>query len=211
MLRVIYGGTFDPIHRGHVETSLAAFSQLDATVMHVVPSAQPPHRDYPGASATQRLAMAQLAYAAIPKIQVEDWELRRTGPSYSLLTLQELRARWPEDPLVFLLGDDAFAKLDTWHGWQQLLHYAHLAVMQRPHQTHQWSTAVQDLYQQHQAISPQTLRQHLAGRILTLATPAIDVSATALRQAIANHGSWQHWVTPAVANYIHANGLYLAE
>ncbi|WP_411358763.1 nicotinate-nucleotide adenylyltransferase [Pseudidiomarina salilacus] len=211
MLRLIFGGTFDPIHRGHIETSLSAFQQLSAHCMHVVPSAQPPHRDYPGASATQRLRMTELAYAELPQVYVDDCELRREGPSYSLLTLQQMRAQWPDDGLVFLLGDDAFAKLDTWHGWQQLLSYAHLAVMQRPHHASQWSPAVQALYQQHRATTSYELHQRTAGHILTLATPAIDVSATRLRRAIANHSEWRHWVAPAVADYIHQQGLYLAK
>ncbi|KFZ28671.1 hypothetical protein IDAT_07960 [Pseudidiomarina atlantica] len=211
MLRLIFGGTFDPIHRGHIETSLSAFAHLSADCMHVVPSAQPPHRDYPGASATQRLRMTELAYAELPQVYVDDCELRREGPSYSLLTLQQMRAQWPTDSLVFLLGDDAFAKLDTWHGWQQLLSHAHLAVMQRPHHASQWSPTVQALYQQHRATECEDLHQRTAGHILTLATPAIDVSATSLRHAIASGGEWRHWVAPAVADYIQQQGLYLAK
>jgi nicotinate-nucleotide adenylyltransferase len=196
MLRVIFGGTFDPIHQGHVTTSLAAFAELNGDLMHVMPSAQPPHRDYPGASAEQRLAMVELAYAGHPQIIAEDCELKREGPSYSLLTLQEMHARWPQDQLVFLLGNDAFAKLDSWYGWQELLQYADLAVMRRDAQDTPWTPAVEQLVRSH------------SDSIYLLETPNIAVSATELRAAIANNKAWRDQVPNAVANYIEQHHLY---
>lgn len=208
MLRVIFGGTFDPIHKGHVETSLAAFRLLEADVMHVMPSAQPPHRDYPGASAEQRLAMVRLAYAEHSDIVAESWELKRERPSYSLLTLQEMQQHWPQDKLVFLLGNDAFAKLHTWHGWQHLLEVAHLAVMQRPHETMSWSADVKALATKHQVSNIQQLHQHPAGNIICLPTPEIEVSATQLRERIATQDAWEELVPGAVAAYIKQQQLY---
>ncbi|WP_417682228.1 nicotinate (nicotinamide) nucleotide adenylyltransferase [Pseudidiomarina aquimaris] len=196
MLRVIFGGTFDPIHNGHVTTSLAAFNELKADCMHVMPSAQPPHRDYPGASAEQRLTMVQLAYAEQPNIIAEDCELKRSGPSYSLLTLQEMQQRWPQDKLIFLLGNDAFAKLDTWYGWQELLHYADLAVMRRQAQDTPWSPAVTELVRTHSA------------QIKQLNTPNVAVSATELRAAIAANRAWREQVPEAVAAFIEQQHLY---
>lgn len=196
MLRVIFGGTFDPIHNGHVTTSLAALAELSGDVMHVMPSAQPPHRDYPGASAEQRLAMVELAYAEQEKVVAEDCELRRNGPSYSLLTLQEMRARWPHDKLIFLLGNDAFAKLDSWYGWQELLSYADLAVMQRNAQDTPWTPAVQELARTQRA------------KLHFLSTPNIAISATELRAAIQANGDWRTQVPPKVARYIEQQHLY---
>lgn len=196
MLRVIFGGTFDPIHNGHVTTSLAAFAELNADVLHVMPSAQPPHRDYPGASAAQRLTMVELAYAEQPNVVAEDCELKRNGPSYSLLTLQEMQQRWPDDKLIFLLGNDAFAKLDTWYGWQELLDYADLAVMQRLAQDTPWTPAVQELVRSRSA------------QIKFLNTPNVAVSATELRAAIAANGAWRDQVPAPVADFIEQHHLY---
>lgn len=196
MLRVIFGGTFDPLHNGHVTTSLAAFAELDADVMHVMPSAQPPHRDYPGASAEQRLAMVKLAYKDHPGVIAEDCELRRKGPSYSLLTLKEMHQRWPNDKLIFLLGNDAFAKLDTWFGWQELLKFADLAVMRRDAQNTPWNPAVEELVLTH------------GSQIRLLNTPDIAVSATELRAAIAADKAWRTHVPLSVADYIEEQHVY---
>lgn len=208
MLRVIFGGTFDPIHNGHVLTSLFAFHLLKGDQLHVMPSAQPPHRDFPGASAAQRLEMVRLAYADQPDVCAEPWELQRERTSYSLLTLQEMHNQWPEDKLVFLLGNDAFAKLHTWHGWQQLLDVAHLAVMQRPHETKEWSSEVQALAQRHQVKEIDKLHQTPNGAIICLPTPEIALSATELRQAMAAHGPWEQHVPDSVADYIKQQQLY---
>ncbi|RUO74258.1 nicotinate-nucleotide adenylyltransferase [Pseudidiomarina sediminum] len=208
MLRVVFGGTFDPIHKGHVQTSLAAFAELGAEIMHVMPSALPPHRDYPGATAEQRLAMVDLAYSEVTQVIAEDWELRREGHSYSLLTLQEMRETWPNDSLVFLLGNDAFANLDSWFGWQQLLDYAHLAVMRRPAQTTPWTAAVQGLVEARQTTALTELHQQRSGAIYLLDTPDIAISATALRAALATGQSWREWVAPKVADYIEKHHLY---
>ncbi|WP_258807139.1 nicotinate (nicotinamide) nucleotide adenylyltransferase [Pseudidiomarina sp. CB1] len=196
MLRIIFGGTFDPIHNGHVTTSLAAFAELDGDVMHVMPSAQPPHRDYPGASAEQRLTMVELAYAGSPQVVAENWELKRDGPSYSLLTLREMHERWPQDKLIFLLGNDAFAKLDSWYGWQELLNYADLAVMQRLAQDTPWTPAVEAFVRTH------------SNKVHLLNTPNIAVSATELRAAIASDTAWREQVPPRVARFIEQQHLY---
>lgn len=208
MLRVIFGGTFDPIHKGHVQTSLAAFTQLKAERLHVMPSAQPPHRGGPTATAEQRLEMVRLAFTDYPQVIAEPWELDRQRLSYSLLTLQEMQQQWPEDTLVFLLGDDAFAKLNTWHRWQELVQVAHLAVMQRPDQDVCWAAEVEQLAQQRRVTDSHALKQQQAGCILCLDTPAIDVSATALRSKISHQQPWEHLVPPAVAHYIKQHQLY---
>lgn len=208
MLRLIFGGTFDPIHKGHVTTSLAAFAEVGADIMQVMPSALPPHRDYPGATAEQRLAMVQLAYAEHAKVIAEDWELRRQGHSYSLLTLQEMRDKWPDDSLVFLLGNDAFANLDSWFGWQQLLDVAHLAVMRRPAQNTPWTPAVKQLVAERQSSTLTTLQTQSHGAIYLLDTPDVAISATALRAALATGQSWRDWAHPDVANYIEKHHIY---
>lgn len=208
MMRVILGGTFDPIHWGHLRPAAAACEWLKAGALHLLPSAQPPHRDYPGASAEQRLHMAQLAARELSNCQADDWELRQSRPSYTDQTLAELKRRWPDDTLVFLLGDDAFAKLHTWHNWLQLTDHAHLVVLQRPDSNDGWSPEVLSFYQDRYATTSADLQRRESGLILLAPTPEVTISATAIRTAIANGESWEHWLPLAVADFIKSQHLY---
>ncbi|MDX1705080.1 nicotinate-nucleotide adenylyltransferase [Pseudidiomarina sp.] len=208
MMRLILGGTFDPIHWGHLRPAAAAREWLRADMLHLLPSAQPPHRDYPAASADQRLSMVQLAARELACCQADDWELQQARPSYTVQTLAELKRRWPDDTLVFLLGDDAFANLDKWHNWQQLTAHAHLVVMQRPNHSPGWSPEVLSFYQDHYATTPMELTRRSSGLVLLAPTPEVTISATAIRTAIARGEAWEHWLPLAVADFIKSHHLY---
>lgn len=208
MMRAILGGTFDPIHWGHLKPALAVTEQIGADCLHLMPSAQPPHRSYPGASAEQRLAMATLAAAELPNCEAEAWELTQPRKSYTALTLQQLAERWPNDTLVFLLGEDAFAGLPQWYQWQSLLDHAHFVVMQRPHSQRQFSNQLQSWLQQVECTNAEALHNQRAGLVLRANTPAYDISATAIRNAIQTNKPWQHWLPPAVAKFITQHELY---
>ncbi|WP_127346868.1 nicotinate-nucleotide adenylyltransferase [Pseudidiomarina mangrovi] len=210
MLRLLLGGSFDPIHWGHLKPLLQAFELLQADQMVLLPSAQPPHRNGLGASAEQRFTMAQLAAAALAPAPccADDWELKQQRPSYTAITLAQLAERWPHDTLVFVLGDDAFAKLDSWYNWQQLLHHAHLLVLQRPQAKVPWSPALQNLVQQRGAQSLLQLRQQTHGLIGFIASTDVAISATEIRAAISTQQPWQHLLPKTVANYIEQQQLY---
>ncbi|KFZ31550.1 hypothetical protein IDSA_02240 [Pseudidiomarina salinarum] len=208
MMRVILGGTFDPVHWGHLRPAAAAREWLKADALHLLPSAQPPHRDYPGATAKQRLTMAQLAARELSCCQADDWELCQPRPSYTEQTLAELKRRWPDDTLVFLLGDDAFANLHSWHNWLQLTDNAHLVVMQRPDTSAGWSPEVLSFYQDRYATNPTDLKRRDSGLILLAPTPEVAISATAIRTAIASGEAWEHWLPLAVADFIKSQHLY---
>ena len=127
-LRILYGGTFDPVHAGHLAVAIAARDTLHADVAFV-PAADPPHRPAPGASAAQRAAMVALAIAGTPGLSLDERELRRDGPSWTVLTLEQARAEaGPSAPLAWLVGADAFRGLPTWHRWETLAGLAHLVV-----------------------------------------------------------------------------------
>ena len=128
----IFGGTFDPIHYGHLRTAFELRQALKLAEVRFLPTGNPPHRDHTTADAEQRLAMVRAAVADQKGFVVDDREVRRTGVSYSVDTLTELRAEHPHRSLCLLLGMDAFLGLPHWHRWQEILSLAHVVVAHRP-------------------------------------------------------------------------------
>lgn len=207
-LRALLGGTFDPIHWGHLRPALHALEWLEADELRLIPSAQPPHRDYPGASAEQRLAMVKLATDNDPNVYADDWELNQSRPSYTTQTLSELKRRWPNDTLVFLLGEDAIAKLNTWYLWRELLDHAHFAILSRPDNAPQWHPEVTDFCANRWLTNPVELRQSDHGSIIRVPNATQSIAATDIRTMIQRQQSWEPLVPPAVAAFIRSQGLY---
>ncbi len=129
---VLFGGTFDPVHRAHISAARSVSRVLGEAPVHLLPNSVPPHRPQPLANGEQRLAMLKLACKGHPQLIPDDWELKQSGPSYSLLTLQHYRKQIGERPLVFMIGADSFANLHHWHHWQDYAALCHLAVVPRP-------------------------------------------------------------------------------
>ncbi|MEO8743394.1 MAG: nicotinate-nucleotide adenylyltransferase [Lysobacteraceae bacterium] len=209
MIRILYGGTFDPVHNGHLAVADAAASLFDSDVV-LLPSADPPHRAPPGASADQRAALLDLAVQGHPRLHVDRRELHRLGPSYSIDTLKEVRSEiGPEAPLAWLLGVDAFRGLHQWHRWRELFAQAHFVVAVRP------GHALDSLDQELQAAiasrwidDPAMLCETPSGRLLRLDLPLRFEAASHLRQRIAAGLPWDNAVPPAVAASIRAQRLY---
>ena len=128
----ILGGTFDPIHYGHLRLADDVRRQLDLPEVRLIPAGEPPHREKPVASAPDRLAMTELGCAEFAGLSADDREIRRHGPSYTVLTLEELHEEQPMRPLLLLIGADAFAGLAGWHRWERLFTLAHFVVVERP-------------------------------------------------------------------------------
>ena len=129
----LLGGTFNPVHNGHLRSAVEVRERLALDELRLVPSARPPHRAAPEVTAEQRLAMVQLALAGSDELQVDARELQRSSPSWTVDTLASLRAELgPQAVVFFILGWDAFCGLPGWHRWQELLELAHLVVLQRP-------------------------------------------------------------------------------
>ncbi|AZR26786.1 nicotinate-nucleotide adenylyltransferase [Xanthomonas vasicola] len=213
-LHLYYGGTFDPIHLGHLAIACAARDELGARV-HLVPAADPPHRPAPGATAAQRAQMLELALTDHPGLQLDTRELRRAAhgdaPSYTVDTLRELRAELgPTAPIAWLLGADAFVGLDHWHDWEALFGLAHFVVAARPGTTLELAGAPQlaAAVQGRWVCSADDLASAPAGRLYLLHQPLRGESASAVRSRIAAVGQWQALVPPPVAAMIQREGLY---
>ncbi|WP_238601284.1 nicotinate-nucleotide adenylyltransferase [Xanthomonas arboricola] len=209
-----YGGTFDPVHLGHLAIACAARDELGALV-HLVPAADPPHRPAPGASAAQRAHMLELALADTPDLVLDTRELRRAShggaPSYTVETLRELRDELgPTTPIAWLLGADAFIGLSGWHQWQALFGLAHFVIAARPGapldlaDAPQLAAAVQGRW----ADRAGDLGTSPAGRLWSLQQPLRSESASAVRSRIASGGAWQALLPAPVAAFIVQEGLY---
>ncbi|MEA9580144.1 nicotinate-nucleotide adenylyltransferase [Xanthomonas nasturtii] len=213
-LHLYYGGTFDPIHLGHLAIACAARDELGALV-HLVPAADPPHRAAPGATAAQRAQMLELALAGQPGLQLDSRELQRAShqlaPSYTVETLRELRdALGPTTPIAWLLGADAFVGLHRWHQWEALFELAHFVIAARPGTSLDLSDAphLAAAVQGRWAASTDALLAAPAGRLWQLHHPLRGESASEVRAQIAAGGPWQALVPAAVAGFIAREGLY---
>ncbi len=206
----LLGGTFDPVHHGHLRLALECLERLEAQQLRLIPAARPPHRATPGGSPEARLAMLQLAVAGQPDFVVDDRELRRRGPSYTVDTLIELRRELgPQVPLLLLLGLDAFLGLPSWHRADELLTLAHLVVVHRPG----WPLPSGDapplpLLREAAPASAAAIAEQPHGRVWHLAVPALEISASAIRE-LCRSGRSPRWLLPdEVGQYIAQHRIY---
>jgi nicotinate-nucleotide adenylyltransferase len=179
----IFGGTFDPIHLGHLCVAWEAAELLDAEVL-MMPAGLPPHRPPPIASAAQRLAMLQVALRGQSRLIPDGRELAREGASYTVDTLAGLRAEQGDRPLVLLLGADAFAGLPGWHEWQRLFELAHIGVLSRPGEQAPLPEALHRELAGRRADDAAALRLAPAGCVIELAVTPLEISSTRIRQLL---------------------------
>ncbi len=204
----ILGGTFDPVHHGHLRCAQELLQDLPLDEVRLIPCHIPPHRDAPQASARQRVRMLQAAVEDAPGLRVDDRELSREGPSYTVDTLQDLRDQFGAKSLCLIVGMDAFSALDTWHRWRELIDLAHIVVAHRPGWQTPRTGAVAELVDRHAAHSAAELRAQPAGRILPWPITALDISASAIRSLFAAGKSPRFLMPDAVARIIAAEALY---
>jgi nicotinate-nucleotide adenylyltransferase len=210
----LLGGTFDPVHYGHLRFADDVRRALRLPEVRLVPAGDPPHRDAPAAPAASRLAMLRLAVAEFPGLVVDDRELRRAGKSYTVATLTELRREYPEAPLLLLLGADAFRGLPTWHRWREIFDLAHLVVVERPgvDLAPSLPPALRPIWDERRNDDPAILLSRPAGAIYVQPIAPVAVSATTIREALA-HGEvpgrpGRGLLPPAVLAYIDLHHLY---
>jgi nicotinate-nucleotide adenylyltransferase len=208
----VLGGTFDPIHFGHLRLAQELADALGLASVRFVPSGTPPHRDAPNVNGAHRLQMVRIAIAGNPLFEADDREIRRKGVSYTYDTLTELREELGERPLCLLMGADAFAALTTWHRWQELFDLAHVVIAHRPGFRLQelqgaLPAPLRKIYLQRLAGAPDMLRAH-AGSVLTREITALDISATRIRALLAQGASPRYLAPEAVLDYIDHNHLY---
>ena len=210
----ILGGTFDPIHYGHLRLGEELGEVLKLEEVRLLPSGTPPHRSAPVASSEHRLAMTRLAVQGNSRFQVDDREIHRAGPGYMFDTLTSMRAEsGPTQPLVLLLGADAFLELATWHRWHELFGLAHIAVAHRPgFPVERWAGQMpQPLAREYTSrLMHQPLAVHLspAGGVVVVPFTALDISATALRDLLQTGRSPRYLLPAPVLDYIRSNNLY---
>ena len=208
-IKVCLGGTFDPVHTGHIGTAKALADYLGVTVS-LLPNLQPAHRQQPGATAEQRLAMLQMACENLPQLRVDDHELQREGPSYTLLSMQSMRQQLGENGvLIWCMGVDAFAQLHTWYGWRELLDYGHILVLDRPDSEAPYDAELLQFWQTHRVEEPTQLLQSPSGHISSLRLPQYAISATAIRAYVRQGINPPETMLPAqIAQYVIAQNLY---
>ncbi|MBS0383028.1 MAG: nicotinate-nucleotide adenylyltransferase [Proteobacteria bacterium] len=191
----IFGGTFDPVHIGHLRAAWEASEALGADV-YLVPAKVPPHRPQPVASAEQRAAMLQVALAGQQRLRLDLRELHREGPSYTFDTLTSLRTEIGNSrPLVLLIGADAFAGLSSWHRWQALFDLAHMCVLTRPAQVPAMPEALAAEVAPRLVEHVDRLRSEPAGRVLNMVVTSLGISATRIRNLLAA-GAEPRWLVP---------------
>lgn len=205
----ILGGTFDPIHHGHLRLAVEVAERLGLDRVHLTPSADPPHRSRVFAPAALRLEMVEAAVSACPLLVADGCELARSGPSFTVDTLAEFRRRYPDAALAFVMGADAFAELPRWHRFEMLTELAHLVVVNRP------GVAVTphpeiDAFA-HSKWQPEVaiLRNEPSGGIHAIQMPVLDIASSDIR---ARRAAGRHvdFLTPtSVVDLIRAHGLYL--
>jgi nicotinate-nucleotide adenylyltransferase len=202
----ILGGTFDPIHRGHLDVALAAQRAVSLSEVLIVPASAPPHRPQPVASGYHRFAMIALAIANHPDWRVSDLELQRSDPSYTATTLGELgRLGYLATELFFIIGADAFTEIESWMDYPSLLDMASFLVVSRPGHP---ATALRDRLPALASRMTNHPRPAEAPSIVLIDDETADVSATAIRERCARGQSISGLVPPLVDQHIEREGLY---
>ncbi len=211
----ILGGTFDPVHNGHLRIAQEALEQCRLSQVRFIPSGTPPHRAAPQASAKARWEMVRLALNGNPDFQVDVREVFRTDPCYTVDTLTALRAELgAPQPLCLILGGDAFLQLHTWHEWKRLFELAHIVVLQRAggpplgNAMNNADAALQAEYRTRLAPGAGALHETPNGAIFVADMPALEISSTDIRRRCAEGKSIRYLVADVVANYIKTHQLY---
>ncbi len=204
------GGTFDPVHHGHLRSAVELREMLALDQVHMIPAQLPPHRAVPGVAALDRLEMLKAGIGDTQGLNADDRELRRSGPSYSVDTLASLRAEFGDETrLVMALGVDAFLKLAEWHEPERLFELAHLIVIARPGHAVSPGPALQALIEGREVDDVTRLFATPAGRLLHLRLPSsMDISATELRRRLRAGLSVRYLLPSAVETYIQSSSLY---
>ncbi len=191
----IFGGTFDPVHIGHLRAAWEASEALDAEV-RMVPAKIPPHRPQPVADAAARAAMLRAALEGQDRLKLDLRELDRAGPSYTFDTLASLREDiGTQRPLIVLIGADAFVGLTSWHRWRELFELAHVCVLTRPAQIPATPDALAAVVAARKVDSVGALRTAPAGCVLDMVVSALGISATRIRRLLAE-GREPRWLVP---------------
>jgi nicotinate-nucleotide adenylyltransferase len=204
----LFGGAFDPIHYGHLRTAFELCQALKLTQVRFLPTGNPPHRESPLTTPELRVQMVSAAVAGISAFVVDDRELRRSGMSYSVDTLTELRAEYPQRSLCLMVGMDAFLGLPTWHRWREIFELAHVVVAHRPGWKAPMTGPLGEIMVDHGTGSIRDLHTALAGKVYVHAVTQLEIASTDLRQLILSGRDLRYLVPDAVRELILSTGCY---
>jgi nicotinate-nucleotide adenylyltransferase len=202
-LIALLGGTFDPVHNGHLHAANSAAMALDVARVDLVLAARPKHRAAPIASIEDRWAMLELAVADQPRLGADDREIRRGTATYTIDTLEDARAEaGTREPIVWLLGWDAYRQLPTWHRWRELVTYAHLAVLHRPGAADALDAPMREFTEQRRVVDRASLPRAPAGSVYFIDAPMQSISSTEIRSRLARGDDVRALLPSAVSTYI---------
>ena len=204
----ILGGTFDPIHYGHLRPAAQVLLALDLAEIRFIPTARPPHRKPPVANYGHRLRMVELALASHDRLRVDDRESHIAGPSYTVHTLESLRAELGEQSLCLLIGSDAFRAIESWYQWRRLLQLANIVVMERPGSPLSSLTRLLPWAREHACRNQEKLARNPNGMLWLQHVEPQDISASRIRTMIENGQSIAGLLPDVVWDYIRRNRLY---
>lgn len=206
---VFMGGTFDPIHNGHLRSALEVQQWLGVDQVQLMPARVPVHKQAPGRDAAQRLAMLETAVADTSALVADSREIQSLQPSYTLFTLQALRQQLgPDLPVCMVMGMDSLLNLPRWHGWQQFSELCHVLVLTRPGYSFVPDGELAEFMAQHQTGRRDDLFTAPSGRVLLHEQTPLDISATQIRALIAAGESPRYLLPDAVWQYIKQHQLY---
>jgi nicotinate-nucleotide adenylyltransferase len=212
----LLGGTFDPIHYGHIEPAKQVATWLGLQQVVLLPAHIPPHKAQPGISARQRADMVRLVCHNDPLLHIDERELTRSTASYTLETLTQIKQQCPHKRLFFIIGMDSLLSFTRWHQWQKILNLCHLVVNTRPgYDLQKLPEQTKQLLAKHQLADQAQLRERNAGGIIFSPTLDIDISSTQLRQTLINRDdplirqALTQYLPPKVLDYIEYHQLYL--
>ena len=205
----VFGGTFNPVHYGHLRSALELVERLQLEQLRLMPSASPPHRDAPECSAERRAAMVELAVSGEPRLVCDAREMQRPGKSYTIDSLIELRGELgTQQGLCMVLGCDAVQDIATWHRWQELLDWAHIVVIARPGWQLPRAGDLAQWLKTHQLESSELLRQRPCGGIVIEELRPLAISSTEIRDLLASGRSARYLMPQSVLDYIQTHTLY---
>lgn len=205
----VFGGTFNPVHYGHLRSALELTERLELDHLRLMPCATPPHREVPLCDARQRAEMVELAVRDEPQLRCDTRELDREGVSYTILSLEELRLELGAGhSLCLVMGCDALLKLDSWHRWEELLTVAHIVVIARPGWHFPDTGQVADWLASHHTSDRQILNARAFGSVLIEELRPLAISSTEIRELLQSGRSVRYLLPEPVLDYIESRQLY---
>jgi len=206
----VLGGTFDPIHNGHIHLALEVHNKLKLHTIKLIPANIPPHRSTPFASANDRKKMVELAILNQKNLSIDLREIENKNISYTVNTLISLRTEFPNDALFLIVGEDVFNMIDTWKNWQSILNYAHIIVGKRPSEHKKNISNELKVWRDTNKINDiKILKMTQSGHIFYINTPIVEISSSMIRKYFSERKTIDEYLPSNIISYIKKNNLYM--